>query len=119
VTLTADVFGARLQHRSHAESGDFPVGASIERASPAESAGDSGGDVWPTPNPIIAELKPIPAFDAETLLPDALRLWIMDEAERMPCPPEFIAAGALVAIWIALAGEIPASTMSSSSWCSI
>ena len=25
---------------------------------------------WPKPKPIIAELKPVPAFDAETLLPD-------------------------------------------------
>jgi hypothetical protein len=44
-------------------------------------------DGWPDPKPIVGELKPIPAFDAETLLPDALRDWIMDEAERMPCPP--------------------------------
>ena len=40
----------------------------------------------------------MPAFDADTLLPDALRAWIMDEAERMPCPPDFIAAAALVAL---------------------
>ena len=40
----------------------------------------------------------MPAFDAETLLPEALRAWIIDEAERMPCPPDFIAAAALVAL---------------------
>jgi hypothetical protein len=40
----------------------------------------------------------VPAFDAETLLPEALRAWIMDEAERMPCPPDFIVAAALVAL---------------------
>ena len=34
-----------------------------------------------------------PAFDADTLLPDALRVWIMDEAERMPCPPRFHRGG--------------------------
>jgi len=82
----------------HRHAGPEAVRASIERASAAESAGDKGGEVWPTPKPIIAELRPVPAFDAETLLPDALRPWIMDEAERMPCPPEFIAAAALVAL---------------------
>jgi Protein of unknown function (DUF3987)/Bifunctional DNA primase/polymerase, N-terminal len=55
-------------------------------------------DAWPDPKPIIGELMPVPAFDAETLLPDVLRAWIMDEAERMPCPPDFIAAAALVAL---------------------
>jgi hypothetical protein len=34
----------------------------------------------------------VPAFDADTLLPEALRGWVMDEADRMPCPPDFIAA---------------------------
>jgi hypothetical protein len=53
---------------------------------------------WPPPGPIVAELKPVLTFDAETLLPDALRPWIMDEAERMPCPPEFIAVPAMVAL---------------------
>jgi hypothetical protein len=40
----------------------------------------------------------VPAFDADTLLPDVLRAWVMNEAERMPCPPDFIAAAALVAL---------------------
>jgi hypothetical protein len=62
-------------------------------------AGTTEADgTWPEPKPIIAELKPVPAFDADTLLPDVLRAWIMDEAERMPCPPDFIAAAALVAL---------------------
>ena len=79
-------------------AGPEAVRASLELALTVESASDEDGDVWPTPKPIIAELKSVPTFDAETLLPDALRSWIMDEAERMPCPPEFIAAAALVAL---------------------
>jgi hypothetical protein len=53
---------------------------------------------WPEPNPIRETLQPVAAFDAERLLPDALRGWIMDEANRMPCPPDFIAAGAIVGL---------------------
>ena len=70
--------------------------AAIRQSRPAGTAEADGA--WPEPKPIIAELKPVPAFDAETLLPDVLRAWIMDEAERMPCPPDFIAAAALVAL---------------------
>lgn len=59
---------------------------------------DSASLAWPEPKPIQAALHPVPAFDPETLLPEALRDWIVDEAERMPCPPDFIAAAALVAL---------------------
>jgi hypothetical protein len=62
-------------------------------------AGTAEADTaWPEPKPIIAELKPTPAFDSETLLPNVLHAWIIDEAERMHCPPDFIAAAALVAL---------------------
>ena len=62
-----------------------------------DAEGGRGGE-WPEPMPIQAALHPVPAFPAEILLPEALRAWIMDEADRMPCPPDFIAAAALVAI---------------------
>ncbi len=67
------------------------------RKSKIAGTAETGG-AWPEPKPIIGELKPVPAFDAETLLPGALRTWVMDEAERMPCPPDFIAAAALAAL---------------------
>ena len=70
--------------------------AAIRQLRPTGTAGADGA--WPEPKPIIAELKSVPAFDAETLLPEPLRAWIMDEAERMPCPPDFIAAAAVVAL---------------------
>jgi hypothetical protein len=53
---------------------------------------------WPAPGAIHAPLHPVPAFDAEALLPEALRPWIIDEAGRMPCPPDFVAAAAIVAL---------------------
>ena len=53
---------------------------------------------WPEPKPIQAALRPVAPFDPDTLLPDLLRAWIMDEADRMPCAPDFIAAGAMVAL---------------------
>lgn len=56
------------------------------------------GAAWREPRAIQAPLRPVPAFDPHTQLPEALRAWVMDEADRMPCPPDFVAAGALVAL---------------------
>lgn len=53
-------------------------------------------DAWPTPQPILAPLYEVPAFGSELLLPPVLRPWVMDTADRMPCPPDFIAVAAIV-----------------------
>lgn len=58
----------------------------------------SQSDEWPEPGEIKGELYPIRPFDAAVLLPPVLRDWIMDEADRMPCPPDFVAAAAVVAL---------------------
>lgn len=78
--------------------GSTAVQTSIERAEWIDTLRPKSSSVWPTPNPIVAELKPVPHFDADTLLPEVLRAWIVDEAERMPCPPDFVAAAAIVAL---------------------
>lgn len=52
-------------------------------------------DNWPKPKPIRASLYPVPAFEPDVLLPDALRDWVMDEADRMPSPPDFVAGSRL------------------------
>lgn len=47
------------------------------------------------PKPLPSGLKPVPAFDYD-LLPDSLRAWIQDIAERMQCPPDYLAVAAVV-----------------------
>lgn len=51
---------------------------------------------WPEPTPLPNALPPVQAFSFN-LLPDALRPWVADIAERMQCPPDFLAVGAMVA----------------------
>ena len=82
----------------HRRAGLQAVRAVVGQAANVETDAADDSATWPEPGPIVAELKPVPAFDADTLLPDPLGAWIMDEAERMPCPPDFIAAAALVAL---------------------
>ncbi len=52
---------------------------------------------WPDPVPLPSGLPPVAPFDAE-LLPEALRGWVADIADRMQCPPDFTAVGAVVAL---------------------
>jgi putative DNA primase/helicase len=98
----------------HQYAGLEAVRAAID--TPVESVADGSRSAWPEPKPIIAELKPVPAFDPDTLLPEVLRAWIMDEAERMPCPPDFIAAAALVALGSIIGARCAIKPKSRDSW---
>ena len=71
---------------------------------------------WPEPMPIQAALPPVPAFDADTLLPEVLRGWIMDEADRMPCAPDFIAAAVLVTLGTTIGARCAIQPKSRDSW---
>jgi hypothetical protein len=67
-------------------------------APPAENRATEpqpSSDAWPTPKEIKPALLPVPAFDPEALLPPVLRDFVVDEAERMPCSPDFVAAALL------------------------
>ena len=89
----------------------------VPRRDESGGQGQSNGSaVWPVPKPIQAALHPVPAFDPDTLLPEALRGWIMDEADRMPCPPDFVAAGALVALGAIIGARCAIKPKSRDSW---
>ena len=99
--------GFKCQHNSCADKSwqdvrtlvDGPRESRKRQAAYATApAVDAGDHNWQEPKPIQPVLHPVPVFDPDTLLPEALRDWVMDEADRMPCPLDFIAAGALVAL---------------------
>lgn len=62
-----------------------------------EPPSNEPGADWPDPEPLPKGLPPVPAFDP-ALLPEALRPWIEDIAERMACPPDYPAIGALAVL---------------------
>src|SRR5215470_10922885 len=51
---------------------------------------------WPEPRPVPRGRPAVPPFDA-ALLPEALAPWVADVAERVQCPPDFVAVGVLAA----------------------
>ena len=58
----------------------------------------AAGIQWPAPKVIEAEMLAVPAFNADVLLPPVLREFVLDEADRMPCSPDFIAATLMVTL---------------------
>ncbi len=60
---------------------------------------------WPVRRELPSPLVPVPALEAD-LLPDALRPWISDVAERMQVPLDFAAVPALVAAGAAVGRQL-------------
>lgn len=102
--------------REAVERASVPDVPEAQPATPSAPAADSAGDEWPEPLPIRTELYPVPAFDAAALLPEVLREWVMDEAERMPCAPDFVAAAAIVGLGAAIGARCAVRPKVRDSW---
>jgi hypothetical protein len=64
---------------------------------PIETLSSSGSGPWLDPRSVPEDLPAVRPFDA-AYLPDTLRPWIEDNAERMQCCIDFLAAGTMVAL---------------------
>jgi putative DNA primase/helicase len=62
-----------------------------------QQAGEQDADGWPRPQPMPGLLPAVRPFSFD-LLPDELRGWIEDIAQRVQCPPEFPAVAAIAAL---------------------
>lgn len=71
---------------------------------------------WPDPQPIQAPLRPVMAFDPDTLLPEVLQAWVKDSADRMPCPLDFVAAAAVVALGSVIGARCAIKPKSKDDW---
>jgi hypothetical protein len=60
-----------------------------------QDAGAEVGDDWPEPQALLGTLPEVARFDP-ALLPEALRAWVTDIAERLQIPVDFPAATAIV-----------------------
>lgn len=69
---------------------------------------------WPTPEPLIST-EPAPAMPV-ALLPQALRAWLIDEAELMSVPLEMIAVPAITALGAATGRSIALYPKQHDSW---
>lgn len=67
------------------------------------------------PAPLPGELTPVPAFDYE-LLPDALRPWVQDIADRLQCPPEYVAVSVMVALGSLVGRQVGIRPQAETDW---
>lgn len=75
-------------------------------------------DQLPQPQALPAELAPVEPFDAE-LLPEALRDWVMDIADRVSCPPDYVAVPAMLALSCVLGRKIGIRPQRHTPWTEI
>ena len=71
------------------------------------SAVDPVPDGWPEPEGLKSTLPTVMPFEPR-LLPKVFRDWVGDIAERMQCPIEFLAVGAMVAAGAAVGNRVGA-----------
>lgn len=99
--VAAAVMAAHAKHESSKyvrhHVGTTAAGAAAQNAMQDLSRLRNAGAVPPqAPQPLPPELLPVDPFPMAAL-PDAFRPWVQDVAERMQCPPDFVAVPLIVA----------------------
>ncbi len=70
---------------------------------------------WAEPKPIPSGLLPVDPFD-RGMVPEAVAAWIMDVAERMQCPPDFVAVAMMVGLGSVLGRKIAVRPQRFTDW---
>ncbi|TIP28571.1 MAG: DUF3987 domain-containing protein [Mesorhizobium sp.] len=78
-------------------------------------AGEPKDRAWPGPLPIAATLPPVRRFHAD-LLPEALRRYVFDVAERQQSPVDFSAVSALVAVSAVVGNRVRIAPKTNDDW---
>ena len=86
-----------LAAHSGALRGDIEALPILTPSPAAEKAIGRELGAWPDPLPLPDALPPVKAFDFD-LLPKSLRPWIQDISDRVQCPPDFPAVGAMISL---------------------
>ncbi len=80
-------------------SGEDSLAQLMIGRSPETPFGSFGSDLtgtdWPEPVPLPDSLPSVKTLEPE-MIPEPFKAWIMDIAERMQCPVDFVAAAAVV-----------------------
>jgi hypothetical protein len=92
---------------------DFPKLQAYHNEANGPDAGRVGN--WPEPQPLRDGLLPVAAFDP-AFLPEAVAPYVMDIADRMQCPPDFVAVPTMVALGSAIGRKVAARPQRKTDW---
>jgi hypothetical protein len=87
----------------------------------AERSGQSNGRQqcdWPEPKPLPNGLAPVEPFSSD-FLPDALAPWVNDIANRLQCPPDYVAVVALTSLGAVIGRRIGIKPQAKTDWVEI
>ncbi len=96
-----------LQLRESASEWSLPQTANAEssedksRRKQSEQSSDLSGEDWPDPSPIPSEVARVTPLEIDWI-PESLRPWLSDVAERMDVPIEYPTSAAISALSIAV-----------------
>src|SRR5262249_39910821 len=72
-------------------------------------------DHWPEPKPLPAGLAPVEPFSSE-FMPEALAPWVDDIANRLQCPPDYVAVAAITALGSVIGRRIGIKPQQKTDW---
>jgi hypothetical protein len=73
---------------------------------------------WPKPKPLPGGLALVEPFSSD-FLPDALAPWVEDIANRLQCPPDYVAVAALTSLGAVIGRRIGIKPQSKTDWIEI
>jgi Protein of unknown function (DUF3987) len=82
-----------------------------------QSNGQEQGE-WPEPKPLPNGLAPVDLFSSD-FLPDALAPWVEDIANRLQCPPDYVAVAALTSLGSVIGRRIGIKPQTRTDWLEI
>lgn len=87
-------------------------------ATSVSSVSDRSRGFWPEPRPLPDGLAPVEPFDMD-FLPASVAPWVDDIAERMQCPPDFVAIPAVIALGAVLGRKIGVRPQRKTDWVEV
>ena len=73
---------------------------------------------WPEPRPLPPGLLPVEPFDLE-FLPASLAPWVGDIADRLQCPPDYVAVTAMTALGAVVGRRVGIAPQEKTDWVEI
>ena len=83
---------------THGPGGEFRTGSRAQD--------EAGQGQWPDPEPLEAGLLEVIPFDPDALLPESIRPWVVDMAEQMQAPIDYLGTTAMIGLGSALGRRI-------------